>query len=129
MSRQINIVCVSGSHEKLQMAAMFASVSVASGDKVTVFFSMNAITYFVKGNIEKPVSEGVFSKLLSKKGVPPFRQLFKMAVELGDAQLLPCSMALDLMEISEDDLEPEFGPSTGLTHFLSLSEGGELLTF
>ncbi len=129
MSRQINIVCVSGTHEKLQMAAMFASVSVATGDEVTVFFSMNAITYFVKGNTVKPKAEGEFSKLLSKKGVPSFKKLFQQAVELGDAKLLPCSMALDLMEITQDDLDPEFGPATGLTHFLSLSEGGELLTF
>ena len=105
------------------------SVSVATGDDVTVFFSMNAITYFVKGNTAKPKAEGEFSKLLSKKGVPSFKKLFQQAVELGDAKLLPCSMALDLMEITQDDLDPEFGPATGLTHFLSLSEGGELLTF
>lgn len=129
MSRKINIVCVSGTHEKLQMAAMFASVAVATGEEVTVFFSMNAITYFVKGDTKNAPAEGIFGKLLSKKGVPPFKQLFKQAVELGDAKLLPCSMALDLLEITKDDLEPEFGPPTGLTHFMSLSEGGELLTF
>ena len=129
MSRKINIICVSGTHEKLQMAAMFASVSVATGEEVNVFFSMNALAYFVKGNTVKPKAEGEFSKFLSKKGVPSFKKLFQQAVELGDAKLLPCSMALDLMEITQDDLDPEFSPATGLTHFLSLSEGGEMLTF
>lgn len=129
MPRKINIVCVSGTHEKLQMAAMFASVAVATGEMVTVFFSMNAITYFVKGNTNTAPAEGKFGELLSKKGVPTFKKLFQQAVELGDAQLLPCSMALDLLEITQDDLEPEFGAATGLTHFLSQSEGGELLTF
>lgn len=112
------------------MAAMIASVAAASGDAVTVFFSMNALAYFVKGHAADAPAEGAFGTLLAqKKGVPPFKQLFQQAAELGDAKLLPCSMAIDLMKISEDDLDPEFGPPTGLTRFLSHSEGGELLTF
>jgi len=129
MSKQINIVCVSGTREKLQMAAMFASVAAASGDDVTVFFSMNALTYFVKGRSPDVPVEGELGTLLEQKGVPPFKQLFQQAVELGDAKLLPCSMAVDLLKITEDQLDPEFGPPTGLTRFLSDSEGGQFLTF
>ncbi len=129
MSSKIDIVCVSGTREKLQMAAMIASVAAATGDDVTVFFSMNALTYFIKGYTEKPPTEGEFGEMLTKKGVPPFKQLFQQAAELGDAKLLPCSMAMDLLEITEDELDPEFGPPTGLTKFLSGAEGGQLLTF
>ena len=67
--------------------------------------------------------------LMAQKGVPPFKQLFQQAVELGDAKLLPCSMALDLMKITKDDLDAELGPPTGLTRFLSDAEGGQMLTF
>jgi peroxiredoxin family protein len=129
MPRQIDILCLSGSHEKLQMAAMVASVGAASGDEVTVFFSMNALTYFVKGDSTVAPSEGVFGTLLDKKGVPPFKQLFQQAAELGDAKLLPCSMALDLLEITDDDLEPGFGDATGLTKFLMDAEGSQVFTF
>ncbi len=129
MSRQLHIVCVSGTREKLQMAAMIASVAAACGDAVTVFFSMNALTYFIKGDDTDAPVEGEFGTLMENKGVPPFRQLFKQAAELGDAKLLPCSMAIDLLKIAEDDLDPDFGPPTGLTRFLSDSEGGQLLTF
>lgn len=129
MSREIHIVCVSGTREKLQMAAMIASVAAACGDAVTVFFSMNALTYFIKGHDEDAPVEGEFGTLMENKGVPPFRQLFKQAAELGDAKLLPCSMAIDLLKIAENDLDPDFGPPTGLTRFLSDSEGGQLLTF
>ncbi|HHJ35182.1 MAG TPA: hypothetical protein ENJ87_05395 [Gammaproteobacteria bacterium] len=111
------------------MAAMVASVGAASGDDVTVFFSMNALAYFIKDNtVDAPV-EGEFGMKLSDKGVPPFRQLFQQAAELGDAQLLPCSMALDLLEITGDDLEPGFGKATGLTKFLMDAEGAQLLSF
>lgn len=130
MSGHMNIVCVSGSREKLQMAAMMASVAAASGDDVTVFFSMNALTYFVKGRSPGALpAEGEFGALLEQQGVPPFKQLFKQAAELGGAKLLPCSMAVDLLKIGEDQLESELGPPTGLTHFLSNAEGGQLLSF
>jgi peroxiredoxin family protein len=126
---KLNIVCVTGTHEKMQMAAMFASVAAASGDEVTVFLSMNALTYFVKNRDESAPVEGELGELMSKKGVPPFKQLFQQAVELGDAKLFPCSMALDLMEITGEDLEPELGPPTGLTRFLSDAEEGHMVTF
>lgn len=129
MSRKIHIVCVSGTHERLQMAAMIASVAAATGDEVSVFFSMNAMRYFVKGNTDDPPAEGEFGKLMGRERVPPFRQLFSQAVELGDAKLLPCSMAMDILKVTEKDLEPGMGPPTGLTRFLNDAEGAQLLTF
>lgn len=129
MSRKIHIVCVSGTREKLQMAAMFASVAAACGDEVTVFLSMNALPFFVKGHNGEAPAEGEFGALVSQKGVPPFKQLFQQAVELGDAKLLPCSMAIDLLKVKKGDLDPVLGPPTGLTGFLTDSEGGQMLTF
>jgi peroxiredoxin family protein len=129
MAQKINIVCVTGTREKLQMAAMIASVAAATGDDVSVFLSMNALSYFIKGHATDAPVEGEMGVLMAQKGVPPFKQLFQQAVELGDAKLLPCSMALDLMKITKDDLDAELGPPTGLTRFLSDAEGGQMLTF
>lgn len=129
MPTKLNIVCVSGARERLQMAAMVAAVAAATGDQVSVFLSMNALPHFIKGNaVDAPV-EGKLGALMDQKGVPPFKQLFRQASELGDAKLLPCSMAMDLMKITEDDLELGLGPPTGLTRFLSDAEGGQFLTF
>ena len=130
MAQDLFIICVSGTREKLQMAAMVASVAAAGGTRVSVFFSMNALAYFVKGDATEAPAEGHFGELMEKtKGVPPFRQLFKLAAELGDARLLPCSMAPDLLQIEDSALEPELGPPTGLTLFLSDAESGQLLSF
>lgn len=129
MPREIHIICLSGTHEKLQMAAMVASVGVASGAAVTVFFSMNALAFFIKGNELVAPAEGDFGTLLNRQGVPPFKQLFQQASDLGDAKLLPCSMALDLLEITAEDLDSDFGEATGLTKFLMDAEGAQLLTF
>jgi peroxiredoxin family protein len=129
MPRQLDIVCASGTREKLQMAAMIASVAAASGDTVNVFFSMNALTYFIKGRETEAPAEGQLGALMAQTGVPPFKQLFKQAAQLGDARLLPCSMAMDLLKITQDELDAELGPPTGLTRFLSDAEGGQLLAF
>lgn len=129
MSQKMSIVCVTGTREKLQMAAMIASVAAATGIEVNVFLSMNALDYFIKGHEGEAPVEGKMGKLMSQKGVPPFKQLFQQAVELGDAKILPCSMALDLLHITKDQLDPELGPPTGLTRFLSDAEGGQMLTF
>ncbi len=129
MSQKLSIVLVSGTREKLQMAAMMASVAAATGTDVYVFLSMNALSYFIKGNSEEAPAEGEMGALMAQKGVPPFKQLFQQAAELGDAKILPCSMALDLLHVGKDDLDPELGPPTGLTRFLSDAEGGQVLTF
>lgn len=126
---RLNIVCVTGTREKLQMAAMFASVAAATGDDVSIFLSMNALPYFVKGRVAEPPVEGEMGELMAQKGVPPFKQLFQQAVELGDARLLPCSMAMDLMKITKEDMDAEVGQPTGLTRFLSDAEGSQVLTF
>lgn len=129
MSQKLSIVCVTGTREKLQMAAMIASVAAATGTEVCVFLSMNALSYFIKGNSDVAPAEGEMGTLMAQKGVPPFKQLFQQAAELGDAKILPCSMALDLLKVGKDDLDPELGPPTGLTRFLSDAEGGQMLTF
>jgi peroxiredoxin family protein len=129
MPQKINIVCVSGTHEKLQMAAMIASVAAATGEEVSVFFSMNALPPFIKDHATEPTADGLVGSLLKQNGVPPFKQLFAQAVELGDAKLLPCSMAMDLLKITEESLPEDFGPPTGLTRFLSDAEGGQVFTF
>jgi len=129
MSQRISIVCVSGTREKLQMAAMIASVAAAGGDEVTVFFSMNALAYFIKGRDEAAPAEGEMGRLMDQKNVPPFKQLFEQAAELGDAKLCPCSMAMDVLGVSSEELDDVMQPALGLTRFLSDAEGGQIITF
>jgi peroxiredoxin family protein len=129
MSERIHIVIVSGSHERLQMAAMMASVGAVSGNEVRVFVSMNALPPFRKGAPSSAPPEGEVGKLLAGKNVPPFKQLFESAVELGAAQILPCSMAMDLLRYDPTELEPYVGKPMGLTKFLTEAAQGQVYTF
>ena len=126
---RICIIVVSGSHERLQMAAMLASVGAVSGNEVEVFLSMNSLQYFVKGHTGAAPAEGSFGELMAVKNVPPFLTLFEQAVELGDAKIYPCSMAIDVMGVAEDALQPWLGEPLGLTKFLSIAEGAQVWSF
>lgn len=129
MSGMQSVVVISGTRERLQMAAMVASVAAVSGDRVTVFVSMNALPFFRRGNTESAPAEGLLGGLLAEKGAPSFMQLFRSSVELGDAKIHPCSMAVDLLGVGPDDLEPWLCEPMGLTKFLSDAHGGQAWSF
>jgi peroxiredoxin family protein len=126
---KISIIVVSGAHERLQMAAMVASVGSVSGNEVRVFLSMNAMPYFVRGNQTPPPPEGPFGTLMSGKNVPAFRTLFQQAVELGDAKVYPCSMAMDVMGVEREGLEPYLSEPLGLTKFLHDARNSQIWSF
>lgn len=128
MSNRISILVVSGSLERLQMAAMVASVGAVSGNEVTVFLSMNALPQFRK-HAGPPAIEGQVGRLLIEKKAPPFLQLFGHAVELGGAKILPCSMAMDILGYQAGDLEAYIGEPMGLTKFLDDASEGQVWTF
>ena len=126
---EISILVVSGSLERLQMAGMVASVGAVSGSGVTVFLSMNALQYFIKGSDATAPAEGAFGDVMSQKNVPPFKSLFENAVELGDAKIFPCSMAMDVLDAEAEDLEPYLSEPLGLTKFLNDAANHQIWTF
>jgi peroxiredoxin family protein len=124
------ILLCSGEHEKLQMAAMMASVGAVSERRVEVFVSMNAILAFAKdAPPERRYRGGAFSQLLKEKHAPDALTLFRQGRELGELKMWACSMALDVRGWDLDGLVGElFDGALGLTKFLSDAEGGQLVT-
>ena len=128
-AKQISIIVVSGTRERLQMAAMTAAVGAVSGNQVSVFLSMNALEHFVRGKSAQPPSEGPFGRLLTEKKAPDFKTLFEQAVELGDAKIYPCSMAMDVMGVEREALESYVAEPLGLTKFLDGAAGAQVFSF
>ncbi len=129
MAQRIFLILTSGTREKLQMAGMIAAVAAATGTETSVFLSMNALSYFVKGNTATAPAEGPVGRLMEEKTVPPFVELFHQAVALGAARLYPCSMAVDIMQLGSADLDPVLEKPLGLTRFLTEMEGSQVMTF
>ena len=128
-SPKLSILVVSGSLERLQMAAMVASIGAVSGTEVQMLLSMNSLQYFLRANAQAPAPEGSFGRTMTGKKIPPFKQLLQHAVELGDAKIHPCSMAMDVMGTKPEDLDSFLARPLGLTKFLTDGASGQLLTF
>lgn len=124
------ILLCSGEHEKLQMAAMMASVGAVSERPVEVFVSMNALSAFAKDvPTDARYRGGAFSQLLKEKRAPDALTLLRQGKELGDLKMWACSMALDLKGWETDRLvEGLFDGPLGLTKFLSDAESGQLVS-
>ena len=131
MSNQpLFILICSQEHEKIQMAAMMASVAAVSETPVHVFVSMGGIYAFQKGlSDDVRYRGGAFSDVLKDKNAPDAMLLFEQGKELGDMTIHACSMALDVLGWQEDDLvEGLFDGAMGLTKYLSDAEQGQLVT-
>ncbi len=125
MNEPIAIVIMSATRERLQMAGMVAAVGAVSGSAVRVFVSMNALSYFVKDGKHAAPAEGPAGLALEHKA-PPFERLFADAVELGQAQVYPCSLAMELLGVRQEDLEAYFGAPLGLTKFMEDAAGSQV---
>ena len=123
------IVLCSGEHEKIHMAAMMASVAAVSNRKVQLFVSMNAIYSFQKGiDPNQRYQGGAFSRLMQEKKAPDTLTLLAQGKMLGDMSAYACSMALDMLGWTTDNLvEDLFDGELGLTKFLSDAEEGDLI--
>lgn len=129
MSNKLSLLCVSGTRERIQMAAMVAATAAATGTEVTVFLSMNALGYFVQGDRRQAPAEGEMGTIMAQKNVPPFRHLFEQAKDLGGARLYACSMAMDVLGIEESQLESYLEGPLGLTSFLSDASDAQTMVF
>ena len=129
MVSKLNIICISGLRENLQMAAMLAATAAVSGSAVSVFLSMNSLQYFIKDNRRSAPSEGETGMLMEKRNVPPFEDLFRQAAELGEAKLYPCSMTMEVLGIPDGGLQPYIEKPLGLTKYLSEFDDGHIMTF
>jgi len=123
------LVLCSSEHEKIQMAAMVASVAAVSERPVRVFASMSSILAFRRTlSAEERYWGGEFSRLMQSKGAPDSMTLFEQGKMLGDMQMHACSMALEIADLKLDDLVPDlFDGELGLTAFLADAEQGELV--
>lgn len=129
-SQPLYILLCSAERDKLQMAAMIASVAAVSDRQVHLFVSMGAIKAFDK-TLAPAVryATGPFTKELTEKKAPDPVELLGQGKMLGEMTVHACSMVLDVLGWEEDRLtEDLFDGQMGLTKFLSDAEEGQLIT-
>jgi peroxiredoxin family protein len=123
------IILASPAHEKVQMAAMLASVAAVSERSVSLFVSMAAIEVFEKGlSAGRRYHGGPFSEAMKKGNAPDALELLRHGRALGDLNIYACSMALDVKGWNMDNLVDDlFDGPLGMTGLLVDAEAGELV--
>lgn len=129
MMRKIMILVLSPALEKMHMAAMLASVAAVGEVEVLVFVAMNALVYFTKEAPASLVLEGEFGGKIQQNQHADYRTLFRYAVTLGGARIHPCSMVMDVMGFSREDMLDFLGEPLGLTKIIELSADHQVWTF
>lgn len=130
-TKPLYVMLCSGEHEKIQLAAMVASVAAVSDRPVEVFVTMNALLPFERGkSAAERYQGGHFHELFVTKNVPDAIELFSQGKMLGDMKMWACSLVLDLKhwECETHLAEDLFDGAMGLAKFLADSENGELIT-
>jgi peroxiredoxin family protein len=125
------ILLASGEHEKIQLAAMMASVAAVSDRPVEVFVSMDALAVFQRHlEPDQRYRGGALHDVFMTSKVPDAIELFANGRMLGELKMWACALILDLnhWDVETDLVEGLFDGPAGLTVFLAAAEAGQLVT-
>ena len=129
------IVLFSGTDDKLNAAAVMASGAAALGRPVHVFLQYWGLDAFRADRIK--LDHGLATEAgaegrsavdaLRAAGQAPWYETFAMAKELGNVEIQACSLSMDLLRISESDLDPLVDGTEGVTAFYIAVGDGQIL--
>jgi peroxiredoxin family protein len=132
VDESLNIVCFSGTDDKLQAVAVLSAGAAALGKKVNLFLQYWALDAFTKTKIAR--DHGLAPEAgedgraavdaLAKAGQASWAETLRQAKELGEVDIEACSLSMDLLHLEEEDLDPLVDGVEGVTAFyLSAGEG------
>lgn len=149
------IIVFSGDMDKVFAAFILATGAAAAGMDTTLFFTFWGLKALQKGNLTGKGLMGrmlgmmnrggigrlgpskfnfggagrwMFKKMMGAKRVPTLEELRATALDLG-VHLLACSMSMDVMEISRQDLIDEVEGVVGVAKFIQEAANSKIQLF
>lgn len=136
MDEPLAITLFSGTDDKLQAAAVLTAGAAALGRPVHIFLQYWGLDAFRKANGEsqKPAEPllapeagdaGLRAvKALAAAGQASWRETLEQAKAIGQVEIQACSLSMDLLHLTETDLDPLVDGVEGVTAFwIAASEG------
>jgi peroxiredoxin family protein len=132
MDEPLNLVLFSGTDDKLQAAAVLTAGAAALGKPVNVFLQYWALDAFRKERIGRDhglaAEAGTEGRAhvdhLRAAGQASWAETMRQAKDLGAVDIQACSLSMDLLDITETDLDPLVDGVEGVTAFyLNAGEG------
>lgn len=135
MEQSINLVLFSGTDDRLHAAAVLAAGAAALGKPVNVFLQYWALDAFRADRISDshglapeagPAGRAAIEAMRSA-GQVGWAETLRQAKELGGVDIQACSLSMDLLHVSEGDLDPLVDGVEGVTAFYLKAGDGALL--
>jgi peroxiredoxin family protein len=132
----INLVLFSGTDDRLNAAAVLAAGAAAIGRPVNVFLQYWALEAFRADRIDAPHGLAPEAGAEGERAVAELRaagqaswaDTLRQAKDLGGIDIQACSLSMDLLHITADDLDPLVDGVEGVTAFY-LNAGNGPVTF
>jgi len=135
MDQTLSLVMFSGTDDKLNAAAVLTAGAAAIGRPVHLFLQYWALDAFRGDRItddpgRAPVggAGGVrATTALRAAGQAPWHETLRQAKELGGVEIQACSLSMDLLHITEADLDPLVDGVEGVTAFWLAAGDGQVV--
>jgi peroxiredoxin family protein len=132
----LNLVLFSGTDDRLNAAAVLTAGAAALGRPVNVFLQYWALDAFRADRIGRDHGLAPEAGEAGRQAVDHLRaagqatwsDTLRQAKELGGIDIQACSLSMDLLQISESDLDPLVDGVEGVTAFY-LNAGDGPVTF
>lgn len=128
----LSIALFSGTDDKLSAASLLAAGAAALGRRVDVLLQYWALEAFRAGNPTKdhglaseagPDGAAAVRRLHDQGGAQHWSAVLAQAKQLGDVRIHACSLSMDLLGLTTDDLDPLVDDVEGVTAFMIAADG------
>jgi peroxiredoxin family protein len=135
MDQTLSLVMFSGTDDKLNAGAVLTAGAAAIGRPVHLFLQYWALDAFRADRIAddhglapEAGAEGLRATAeLRAAGQAPWHETMRQAKELGDVEIQACSLSMDLLHITEADLDPLVDGVEGVTAFWLAAGDGQVV--
>lgn len=134
MVKKINFIVSEKSFEKFMMHVILGTTGSALDVEMNFFFTFWGL-YLLKKDYKpkvagmpfpmKGMAAGMFRKKLKGFGYEDIWGMVKDGVEEGNIHLIPCTMTMDLLGISKEDLVDFIDEPVGAAAFLEMADGAD----
>jgi peroxiredoxin family protein len=135
MSEPLAISLFSGTDDRLNAAAVLVAGAAALGRPVHLFLQYWALDAFRADRIDaehglapEAGSEGLAAvRRLREAGQASWAETLRQAKDIGAVDIEACSLSMDLLGITQSDLDPLVDGVEGVTAFWASAEGGQVI--
>jgi peroxiredoxin family protein len=135
MDEPLAITIFSGTDDKLQAAAVLTAGAAAIGRPVHIFlqywgldaFRANGGGHALRLAPEAGEAGRTAVEELAAAGQATWRETLAQAKEIGQVEIQACSLSMDLLHLTEQDLDPLVDGVEGVTAFWLAASSGQVV--